>query len=69
MGLNWFINGSNAIPSDIIVTGIGTSSSNLTIPGLPQYNNTIVRIVASGYLDNNVLYTNFSESILRLQGT
>ena len=66
--INWFINGSSIIPSGIIVTGIGTSTSNLTIPGLPQYNNTAVRCIASGYLDNNVPYTNFSESTLRLQG-
>ena len=69
VGINWFINGSNTIPSDIIVTGTATPSSNLTIPGLTQYNNTIVRCAALGLLDNNVPYTNFSNSTLRLQGT
>ena len=69
VGINWFINGSNTIPSNVNVTGAATPSSNLTIPGLPQYNNTIVRCAAFGYLDNIVPYTNFSESILRLQGT
>ena len=69
VGINWFINGSSIIPSDITVTGAATSSSNLTIPGLPQYNNTEVRCAASGFLDNIVPYTNFSDSTLRLQGT
>ena len=68
VSISWFINGSSNIPSDIIVTGTATSS-NLTIPGLTQYNNTEVRCATFGYLDNNVPYNNFSESILRLQGT
>ena len=68
VGLNWFINGTTTIPSNVTVTGLATPSSNLTILGLPQYNNTIVRCVASGYLDNNVPYNNFNESILRIQG-
>ena len=50
------------------MTGIGTSSSNLTIPGLLQFNNTVVRCLASGLLDNNVPYNNFIESTLRIQG-
>ena len=66
--INWFINGSTTIPSNITVTGLATPSSNLTILGLPQYNNTIVRCAAFGYLDNNVPYNNFSESTLRIQG-
>ena len=65
---NWFINGSTKVPPDVTVNGVGTPSSNLTILGLPQYNNTIVRCVAVGYLDNNVPYNNFSESTLRIQG-
>ena len=69
VGIIWYINSSNAIPSNINVTGAATSSSNLTIPGLPQYNNTEVRCLASGLLNNNVPYTNFSNSTLRLQGT
>ena len=69
VGLNWFINGSTTIPSNVTVTGLATpSSQNLTILGLPQYNNTIVRCTAFGYLDNNVPYNNFSESTLRIQG-
>ena len=68
VGINWFINGSTKIPSDVTVNGVGTPSSNLTILGLPQYNNTIVRCIAVGYLDNNVPYNNFSESTLRIQG-
>ena len=69
VGISWFINGSSIIPFNIIVTGAATPSSNLTIPGLPQYNNTIVRCAALGLLDDNVPYTNFGDSTLRLQGT
>ena len=69
VGISWFINASSTIPSDVTVNGLATSSSNLTIPGLPQYNNTVVRCLASGLLNNNVPYTNFSDSTLRLQGT
>ena len=68
VGISWFINGSTTIPSNVTVTGLGTPSSNLTILGLPQYNNTIVRCAAFGYLDNNVPYNNFSEFTLRIQG-
>ena len=68
VSISWFINGSSNIPSDIIVTGTATSS-NLTIPGLTQYNNTEVRCAALGFLDNYLLYTNFGDSTLRLQGT
>ena len=68
LGINWFINGSNTIPSNINVTGAATSSSNLTIPGIVQYNNTIVRCAALGLLDDDVPYTNFSDSTLKIQG-
>ena len=68
LGIVWFINGSNTIPSNIDVTGAATSSSNLTIPGLVQYNNTEVKCAALGLLDDNVPYSNFSESTLKIQG-
>ena len=68
VGISWFINGSTTIPSNVTVTGLATPSSNLTMPGLPQYNNTILRCAAFGYIDNNVPYSNFSESVLRIQG-
>ena len=68
VGISWFINGSTTIPSNVTVTGLATPSSNLTILGLPQYNNTILRCAAFGYIDNNVPYNNFSESVLRIQG-
>ena len=68
VGINWFINGSSTIPSNINVTGAATSSSNLTIPGLVQYNNTEVRCAALGLLDDNVPYTNFNDSTLKIQG-
>ena len=68
VGINWFINGSTTLPSNITETR-SASSSSLTIIGLPEYNNTIVRCVASGYLDNNAVpYNNFNEFILRIQG-
>lgn len=66
--ITWFINGNSSIPSNFTVTGLATQSSTLTIPGLPEYNNTIVRCVAFGYLDNNVPYNNFSETTLKIQG-
>ena len=50
------------------MTGAATSSSNLTIPGIVQYNNTIVRCAALGLLDDDVPYTNFSDSTLKIQG-
>ena len=68
VGITWFVNRSSIIPSDIIVTGLATPSSNLTIPGLPEYNNTKVRCAAFGYLDNNVPYSNFSERNFTMQG-
>ena len=67
VGISWYINNSNDIPSNMM-TGVGSPSSTLTIPGLPEYNNTVVRCTASGYLDNNVPYINFIESTLRIQG-
>ena len=69
VGISWLINGSSILPRNINVSGVATPSSSLTIPGLPQYNNTIVRCAAFGYIDNDVPYNNFSESVLRIQGT
>lgn len=63
----WSINGTTNIPSDIVVTGPGSSSSDLVIPGLPQYNNTLVRCVAAGEVDGNI-YSEHSQSTLRVQG-
>ena len=69
----WNINGTvsnddSAIQLGIITIGAGSQQSNLTIPGYPQYNNTVVRCFASGFIDDNTTYINFSESTLRIQG-
>ena len=67
--ITWFIdNGTRADNnSDIVVNGSGSSNSSLTIPGYPQYNNTVVRCNAFAFV-NGSEYFNFSESTLRLQG-
>lgn len=62
----WNINGSTNRPSDITVNGTG-SSSNLTIPGEIQYNNTVVRCIAAGIVDGSS-YTEFGQTTLRIQG-
>ena len=68
--VNLFVNGTasnddSIIQLGIITNGEGSNNSSLTIPGYPQYNNTVVRCDAYGSLIN---YTNFSESILKIQG-
>ena len=72
MGITWNINGTSYGHNDnIIQLGIVTNGtpkhSNLTIHGYPQYNNTVVRCIASGFVDGNS-YFNFSQSTLRIQG-
>ena len=52
----------------IVTVGAATGSSNLTIPGYPQYNNTVVKCITAGFL-NNADYINISESKLIIQGT
>ena len=69
VSITWYVNGTGStnkeiIQLDIITSGAASSASNLTIPGYPQYNNTIVRCDAYGSV---IGYTNFSESILRIQ--
>ena len=72
MTVTWYINrtslGYNEIIKLGIVTSGGSQESNLTIPGYPQYNNTVVRCNAFGSVDENI-YFNFSVSTLRIQGT
>ena len=69
----WYINGNiynynSSVQPDIVVNGGALSSnSSLTIPGYPQYNNTVVKCIAPGFVDGNN-YFNFSESTLRIQG-
>ena len=72
MTITWLVNGtgstSNAsIQLGIVTDGAGSSNSNLTIPGYPQYNNTVVTCLASR-LVNGSLYTNYENATLRIQG-
>ena len=72
MTVTWLVNGTGSghndiIELDIVTSGAGSSNSSLTIPGYPQYNNTVVRCIAFGSVDGNN-YFNFSESTLRIQG-
>ena len=61
-------NDDNIIKLGIATRGAGSSNSSLTIPGYPQYNNTVVRCNAFRYLGDNMIYHNFNESTLRIQG-
>ena len=68
----WLVNGTDSANSKIIqlnvvTNGAGSSNSSLTIPGYPQYNNTIVTCNAFGFVNGNS-YFKSSESILRIQG-
>ena len=70
--VTWLVNGTGSghndiIELDIVTSGAGSSNSSLTIPGYPQYNNTVVRCNAFGTVDGNN-YFNFNESTLRIQG-
>ena len=70
--VTWLVNGTSYGHNDnIIQLGIVTSGvpqhSNLTIFGYPQYNNTVVRCLAFGFVNGNS-YFNSNESTLRIQG-
>ena len=72
VGIIWFVNGTGSTNIDIIQLGIvtngaGSSSSSLIIPGHPQYNNTVVRCNAAGFVDGSP-YNNFEIATLRIQG-
>ena len=72
MGITWLVNGTNSANKDIIQLGIvtngaGSQQSNLTIPGYPQFNNTVVTCNASGTVNGNS-YSTLSKSTLRIQG-
>ena len=68
---HWFLNltlpstDPSFIKLGIVTGGIGTTTSNLTIPGLPQLNNTLVTCYASGPLTGLIAKKN---SILLIQG-
>ena len=71
LSITWYVNGTGSANNDIIQLGIvtngeGSQQSNLTIPGYPQYNNTVVRCNAFGSVNGNS-YFNFNESTLRIQ--
>ena len=72
MTVNWLINGitsdnDNITQLGIVTNGAGPQKSNLTIPGYPQYNNTVVKCFAAGFVDGS-LYNNFDNATLRIQG-
>ena len=71
MSITWYVNGTASDHIKIIKLGVvtseGSQESNLTKPGYPQYNNTVVKCLAAGFVDG-YLYNNFSESTLRIQG-
>ena len=72
MGITWLVNKTSSTNNDtiqlgIVTNGAGSPNSSLTIPGYPQYNNTVVTCIASGFVYGN-LYTDFSESTLKIQG-
>ena len=71
MSITWYVNGTFSGHNEIIKLGIvtsgGSQQSHLTIPGYPQYNNTVVTCFALGLINSNV-YSNFDNAILRIQG-
>ena len=63
----WDVNGTlstsiNITQLDIITSGAGSPNSSLTIPGYPQYNNTVVRCIAFGSVEGT------NNATLRIQG-
>ena len=72
MTITWLVNETssnddNITQLGIVTIGAGSPNSSLTIPGYPQYNNTIVTCNAAGFVKGSG-YVNFSESTLRIQG-
>ena len=72
MTVTWLVNettsnDNNITQLGIITIGAGSPNSSLTIPGYPQYNNTVVTCNAAGLVNGNG-YVNFSQSTLRIQG-
>ena len=70
--ITWNINetgygyNDNIIQLGIVTSGV-PQQSNLTIHGYPQYNNTVVKCLASGFVDG-IFYSNFDNATLRIQG-
>ena len=72
MSITWNVNetisnNDNIIQLGIATNGAGSPNSSLTIPGYPQYNNTVVTCNAFGFV-NGSLYNNFDNTTLRIQG-
>lgn len=69
VGIVWRINGSSqSNNTDIVMNGVGTPSSSLTIRGLPQYNNTVVECRAIGHDSDGNFYYKSRNSTLKIQG-
>ncbi len=71
-GVFWYINDIPSISSKIKKLGIATEGSstlqsNISIPGDPVLNGTVVQCQASGYLDGSYI-TLSEEDILLIQG-
>ena len=72
MTVTWVVNetisnNDNITQLGIVTIGAGSPNSSLTIPGYPQYNNTVVTCNAFGFV-NDSLYNNFDSATLRIQG-
>ena len=72
MTITWLVNettsnDNNITQLGIVTIGAGSPNSSLTIPGYPQYNNTVVTCNAFGFV-NGSGYVNFSQSTLKIQG-
>ena len=74
MTIAWHVNETtsndgNITQLGIVTIGAGSPNSSLTIPGYPQYNNTIVRCNAFGFgIINGSNYINTNTATLRIQG-
>ena len=72
VSIQWQVNGtlstSEKVTSlGVVTTGVGTSNSSLSIPGVATIDGTIVTCIASG-LVNGELYINSSSATLYIQG-
>ena len=71
VAVTWFVNktsstAKNIIQLGIVTNGAGSHNSSLIIPGYPQYNNTVVRCVESGFVNGG--YFKPHEAFLKIQG-
>lgn len=72
LSIFWSVN-NTSLPNnnytDLNITGENTPSSALSIPALPQFNNTVVGCRAVGVLTGGDSYHNEANSTLLIQGT